>query len=122
MTSRTATWIPTPARTALAIPALSLTLRPVEPDGTTRELDVVEEISEVVEVLKVRFGEEGVGVVGLEGVEFDEEIDDDVDWATDGEVTPAVAVACESEVVINVENVFSPNIIRRLMNAKSNAI
>jgi hypothetical protein len=108
MTSRTAITIATPARTALAIAALSPALRPVEPGETTGELDAVEEISEVVEVLKVGFGEEAVGVLGLEGVEIDEETDEDVDWATDGEVTPAVAVACEFEVVINVENIFSP--------------
>ncbi len=78
MTTRTPTIIATPARTALAIPALSPVLRPVEPDGTTGELDVVEEISEVVEVLDFGFGEEGVGVVGLEGVKIDE-TDEDVD-------------------------------------------
>jgi hypothetical protein len=80
----------------------------VEPGGTTGELDVVEKISEVVEVLKVGFGEEAVGVVGLEGVEIDEETDEDVDWTADGEVTPAVAGACEFEVVINVKDIFSP--------------
>ena len=99
--------IPTPARTALAIPALSPALRPVEPVGTTGEVDVAEEISEVVEVLNVGFGEEAVGVVGLGGVKIGE-TDEDVDRATDGEVFPAVAVPCEFEDVVTVENIFTP--------------
>jgi hypothetical protein len=107
MTSSTAITISTPARTAFLIPALSPALRPVEPGGTTGELDVVEEISEVVGVLNVGFGEEAVGVVGLEGLKIDK-TDEDVDRATDGEVTPAVAVACEFEVVVKVENIFTP--------------
>ena len=103
MTNRNPVMIPMPARTALAIPALSPTLRPVEPDETTGELGVVKEISEVVEVLNVGFGEEGVGVAGLEEVKIDE-TGEEVDWATDGEVAPAVVVACEFEVVVKVEN------------------
>jgi hypothetical protein len=89
MTSKTAITIPTPAKTALAIPALSPTLRLVEPNDN------------------VGFGEEAVGVVGLEVVKADEGTDGDVDRAADGEITPAVAVTCEFEVVVKVENIFT---------------
>ena len=45
--------IAAPARTALAIPALSPTLRPVEPGERLGELDVVEEMSGVVGIREV---------------------------------------------------------------------
>lgn len=58
-------------------------------------------------VLNVGFGEEAIGVVGFEGVKIDE-TDEDVDRATDGGVTPIVAVACEFEVVVKMGNKFTP--------------
>jgi hypothetical protein len=45
--------IPTPPKTALAMPALSPTLRPVEPGERLGELDVVEEMSGVVGIREV---------------------------------------------------------------------